>query len=73
MYKVIHEFLDLQDNSYHYKVGDVYPKEGEAVAERVKELSGKNNKIGVPLIEEIKEEKPKKKAAPKKRTTRKTQ
>lgn len=52
MYKVIHQFLDLQDGSYHYKVGDTYPRDGKkAVAARVKELSGSENKIGKPLIE----------------------
>lgn len=52
MYKVIHQFLDLQDESYHYKVGDTYPRDGKkAVAARVKELSGNKNKIGKPLIE----------------------
>lgn len=54
MYKVIHQFLDLQDGNYHYKVGDTYPREGKkAVAARVKELSGTGNKIKKPLIEKI--------------------
>lgn len=51
MYTVIHEFLDLQDESYHYKEGDTFPRKGKkASAERVEELSGNGNKIGVPLI-----------------------
>lgn len=62
MYTVIHEFLDLKDESYHYKVGDTYPRRGKrANAERVEELSGTGNKIGKPLIEY--------KETPKKRTT----
>lgn len=61
MYKVIHEFLDLLDDSYHYKAGDTYPRRGKrANAERVAELSGNGNKIGVPLIEEVATPKPKK-------------
>lgn len=62
MYKVIHEFLDLQDNSYYYHVGDVFPHDGvTADSERIKELSSVNNKIGVPLIAEEKKPKRKKK------------
>ena len=58
MFKVIHEFLDLQDNSKYYGVGDTFPVRGKS-KERLKELSTSENKIGVPLIKEIK--KPKKK------------
>ena len=55
MYKVIHQFLDLQDDNHHYRVGETYPRKGKkASAERLAELSGKGNKIGKPLIEEIK-------------------
>ena len=58
MFKVIHEFLDLQDNSYHYKVGDTFPRKGVKVAqERLEELSTSANKIGVPLIQEFKRKK----------------
>lgn len=58
MHKVIHEFLDLQDNSYYYHVGDTYPRKGKRpAAARIKELSGNSNKIGVPLIEEMPAEK----------------
>lgn len=53
MYKVIVRFMDLQDNSHVYEIGDVYPREGlEPTLGRIRELAGKNNKIGVPLIEE---------------------
>lgn len=70
MYKVIKGFHDLLDatktkngNVYReYKVGDKYPRKGFRVSEeRLKELAGKNNKQGAPLIEEIKEETPAKK------------
>ena len=70
MYKVIKQFHDLQDvtktkngNAYHeYKVGEEFPRKGFKVSdERLKELSGKDNKQGKPLIEEVKEETPAKK------------
>ncbi len=62
MYKVIHEFLDLQDGSYYYHVGDKFPREGiKANKARITELSTADNKIGVPLIEEIKKRKSKEK------------
>lgn len=57
MYKVICRFADLQDENHVYEVGDVYPREGhEPSLKRIRELSGKKNKIGQPLIEEIVEE-----------------
>lgn len=65
MYRVIKRFHDLQDatktkngNVHHeYKVGDEFPRKGFKVSdERLKELSGKDNKQGAPLIEEVKEE-----------------
>lgn len=60
MYKVIKMFTDLQDNNYKYEVGDNYPrKDLEVTDERIKELSSKNNKRGVPLIKKIRQ--PKKK------------
>lgn len=50
-YKVIHYFVDLQDLNHPYKVGDIFPRLGLKVSEeRLKELSGKNNKQGKPLI-----------------------
>lgn len=55
MYKVIKYFTDLQDNSRPYNVGDIYPRKGLTVSEeRIKELSGSNNKQNTPLIEEVK-------------------
>lgn len=57
MYKVVKLFTDLQDNNHLYNVGDTYPREGfEVLPSRVKELSGKNNLQGTPLIEKIEEE-----------------
>lgn len=54
-YEVIHAFTDLLDNRYAYAVGDSFPREGIDVSEeRLKELSGSNNKQGVPLIKKIK-------------------
>lgn len=57
MYKVIKYFTDLQDGNYAYHEGDIYPREGlEVLASRFKELSGKNNLRGEPLIEKIAED-----------------
>lgn len=51
MYKVIHYFTDLQDFNHPYDVGDVFPRQGVSVTEeRLKELSGGNNKQKKPLI-----------------------
>ena len=70
MYKVIKGFHDLQDATKtksgtiyrEYKVGDEVPRKGLKVSEeRLKELAGKDNKQGTPLIEEVKEEMPVKK------------
>ena len=60
MYKVIRHFTDLQDNNYPYNEGDIFPHDGLNVSkQRIEELSGSNNKQKRPLIEKIKEEKPK--------------
>lgn len=55
-YIVIKAFTDKNDK-HHYAVGDRYPYRGFAKKERLEELSSKNNKRGVPLIEEKKPEK----------------
>lgn len=56
-YEVVKTFADLQDNRHLYSVGDTFPHEGAEVSEdRLKELSGSNNKLGTPLIKEIKSE-----------------
>lgn len=68
-YEVIKTFADLQDNRHLYNVGDTFPHEGaEVTGDRLKELSGSNNKLGTPLIKEIKEIKETK---PKSKTTNK--
>lgn len=55
----------MQDNNFAYQVGDEYPRKGMSVLpSRIKELAGKKNRQGCPLIEEIPEveETPKKKS-----------
>ena len=60
MYKVIKHFTDLQDKCHAYNVGDMFPRKGrKASADRLKELSSKDNKRGVSLIEKIDDAKPK--------------
>lgn len=57
-YKVIKFFTDLQDNDYPYNEGDTFPRSGVTVtAERLEELSGKENRRGVPLIQMVEEKK----------------
>ena len=79
MYKVIKKFHDLQDaretkngTVYHeYNVGDVFPHDGiEVSEERLAELSGSDNKQGVPLIELV-QEKTDKKTSSSRSTTKK--
>lgn len=54
MYKVIRSFIDLKDERYLYKVGDVYPREGYTPTdERIEELSSDKNKQGVELIKKV--------------------
>lgn len=56
-YKVIHFFTDLQDFDHPYNAGDIFPREGLMVSkDRLKELSGPNNRQRKPLIELVKEE-----------------
>lgn len=63
MYKVIKFFVDLQDNNQPYNIGDTYPRKGLNVSEeRLAELASDKNKQGVPLIELIASEAPKKAA-----------
>lgn len=52
MYKVICCFTDLQDNKNPYNVGDIFPRDGLSVSEeRIKELSGSDNRQRKPLIQ----------------------
>ena len=65
LYKVVRFFTDLHDSNYPYNVGDIFPRSGVEVSEsRLAELSGSNNKRGMPLIQLV-EEAPKKKRAKK--------
>lgn len=53
MYTVIKEFVDLKDNRHRYMVGDKYPHHDVMVSDdRIKELSGRNNMLRTPLIQE---------------------
>lgn len=64
MFKVIKHFTDMQDGNFSYNIGDEFPRKGMSVLpSRIKELAGRNNRQGCPLIEEIPEaeEKAKKK------------
>ena len=62
MYTAIRRFIDLQDNNFSYSAGDKFPRGNKTVSEeRLAELAGENNKLGVPLIVKN-EEKPTKKA-----------
>ena len=50
-YRVLKYFEDLQDGSRPYRAGDKFPRPGfSATAERIAELSGSDNRRGVPLI-----------------------
>lgn len=56
MYRVIAFFTDLKDRDYPYNVGDIFPRPGlEVKQERYAELSGSDNKRGIPLIEPVEE------------------
>jgi len=68
-YRVLKDFLDMQDGKRLYKAGDKYPRKGlNPPAERIEALlSGEkssNNLLGEKLIEHIEtERKPQKKKA----------
>ncbi len=58
MYRVIAYFTDIQDGGHAYNVGDIFPREGVTVSDqRLKELSGAENKRGKALIEAVKSKK----------------
>ena len=55
-YTVTRTFVDLQDGRHRYAVGDVYPRSGYVpTLERLMELLGSNNKLGVAVIEAVTE------------------
>lgn len=52
MYRVMVQFADFQDGYYVYNAGDSFPRDGHTVsADRIRELSTEENKLGIPLIE----------------------
>lgn len=54
IYKVVKAFYDLEDGNHRYNVGDFYPRNAKkAQDKRIEELSGNNNKQGVPLIAKV--------------------
>lgn len=54
MYEVIYKFKDLKDGDHIYAIGDLYPRDGYTPSsKRIKELSGRNNKIGKKLIRKV--------------------
>lgn len=54
------EFADMTDNGYVYRPGDAFPRSGvEVNEERVAELMSNTNRLGVPVVIEKAEEKPK--------------
>lgn len=56
MYQVMEYFADLHDAEHEYHPGDIFPREGISVSsDRLEELSGSDNKRGIPLIKEIRE------------------
>lgn len=59
-YRVLETFSDKQDGRRPYKVGDIYPREGlDPSPQRIAELLGADNARHRPVIEVIREEKPK--------------
>jgi hypothetical protein len=58
MYKVLSAFFDLKDSNREYRPGDTFPRDGLTVdAARLAELASSNNRLGFPVIQEIKEQK----------------
>lgn len=56
MYKVVENFVDLQDGNRAYKTGDTYPREGFIPRDaRIEELAGKGNALGRPIIKKVEE------------------
>lgn len=55
-YTALIDFIDTQDMNCFYHAGDIFPREGHEVTnERAAELSSSANKLGKPVIVEIKE------------------
>ena len=60
MWRVLTDFADLRDGGHVYRAGDNYPRAGKADPARVKELAGRNNRLGKPLLTPAPEEAPRK-------------
>lgn len=72
MYEVIHYFTDLTDGYMAYHTGDKFPRDGVTVSdERIDELSGSNNKLGMPLIKKVGDKAAPKEDAPEEKKPRK--
>lgn len=64
-YLVTGKFADLQDGSYVYRPGDIYPRKGYTPSEsRIAELNSSDNQLGKPLIETMEQEFPEEPEAP---------
>lgn len=58
MYKVIHQFRDLEDKGHQYEPGDIFPRRGVKVeTARIAVLENARNNIGRPLIKREEAEK----------------
>ncbi|WP_226677195.1 hypothetical protein [Mesobacillus jeotgali] len=57
-YEAIASFTDSQDKGKVYQKGDPYPNPAnkKVSAERIKQLSSEDNRLGYPVIKEIKED-----------------
>lgn len=56
MHRVLHGFFDLTDGNREYHPGDTFPRDGLTVsAARLAELASSGNRLGFPVVEEIKE------------------
>ena len=59
MYKVLEDFVDLQDSNRVYRAGEIYPRSGHTVSEaRLVELLSASNRRGRPVIAMIEQPKP---------------
>lgn len=57
MYKVLVDFVDLQDNNRKYSAGDKFPRAGyEPSKDRIAALLSNKNKRGTAIIIEVKPE-----------------
>lgn len=66
MYRVLADFADLKDKAFKYHAGDEFPRRGAEVSTaRINELLTGKNRRNMPLIEEVKEAKPKPEEKPK--------